>query len=286
MTCLICQQDVTQDKLFDIECHKTHKNYAIKECPSCTVKSTYPVPDIDLYYQSDTFRQAPAKLSGMFKRILINLEMRRVVDLVEPGKFLDVGVGYGDFSLALFNAGYDVVALDSAPDRPYYIEKVAEIPYKKLNYETLEIENTEYIQGRAVILRHVLEHIKDPQRFLETFLARGASYFYIAVPNASASERKTFGRYAYLWGIPFHLWHFDEHSLSVLLEKNGLKIIKTGYDTVPTVLPNVYHYLRMKNYPLWLRNIFTPNAATYALSVPLNIFFPRNVVWMVAKAEQ
>ncbi len=286
-TCLNCNKLVKINNVLEILNPDFKNPYTIFECPNCKIKKTWPIPgDLSSLYSPQIFNAPDNKLKYCFKKILNYWEIKRFIHYAKSREFLDVGAGFGEFSEVLYKMGYSVHSVDAFQERPYYIKSIPEIPYHQFNYETIEIQDPHIIKNKVVILRHVLEHIKNPHQFLQKFILNGASHFYIVVPNADSLEMKIFRQYAVLWAVPHHLWHFGRDSLKTLLTQLGLEIVILGYDTIPTIMFNIRQYFLSKKSLRLLNKILPQDSISYILSMPLNLFFPNNVVWVIAKVNK
>jgi SAM-dependent methyltransferase len=285
--CSVCGDTADFSKLFDIRDYRGTRVHSIVQCPRCRVLKTHPVPeDLASYYNTGALTSAQNPIYHRMKRVLLRQEINRIVRHSGSGSFLDLGSGYGDFSELLSDMGYSVVAADAANDRPFYVRERSDIPYVRFDYGKMQIEKPELAEGRTLVLRNVLEHVAEPDVFLDNFISAGISHVYIAVPNVSSLERKVFGEYDYSWHIPFHLWHFNSETLGALLNRVGLNVVKSGHYTIPTTVCHLYRYLVLNNYSAGTRRFFDPNGWVSALSVPLNmLFFRRNVLWVVAAVK-
>ena len=282
--CLICTKSVEYLKLYERFDTTFINKYDIVECPCCRIKKTLPVPEnlASLYSETD-FIAPQSRLYHWLKRILIRQEIKRIVKTTKARDFLDIGPGYGDFSENVSQSGYSVIAADVSPRRPYYIRHLPRIPYLRFDYEKLEMADPGRARGRVVVLRHVLEHIKEPLNFLRKLAEYKAGYVYIVVPNFGRLERTIFKNYDMLLYPPYHLWHFEKHSLQVLLERAGFEIMASGYDTIPTVWTDILLYLKHKKYPAFIIKCWEFPPLRIPLWLSLNIISLNNVVWMMAK---
>jgi hypothetical protein len=197
-----------------------------------------------------------------------------------------VGCGTGDFSAVIHRAGFPVATADSTPARPVHTQSFAAIPHYAVDFDTGQLAGGARIPSSTVILRHVLEHVRDPRRFLEGLMVAGAAAFYIVVPNAASIDRRVLGRYWALWDPPRHLWHFTAGSLQSLLEGLGLRVAASGYDTIPTVMASGYRFLRLAGAPPAVYDLLSSKGAMNTLAAPLNLLLPRNVLWVIAEASR
>jgi len=234
--CLICEQSVgAYHKILEITDYAGTQNFSIMECPACRILKTDPIPDdLGTLYEDSAFDKPQGEFHHFLKGILIRREIKRIVTATHSKGFLDMGSGHGNFSENLHKLGYSAVATDSHLQRPYYIRSIPQIPYKHFDYNKMLIEDPACVQNRTVVLRHVLEHIRDPKAFLQKFISWGAAYFYIAVPNAQSLERLIFREHNAFWHPPFHIWHYHKASMEKLLNSSGLEVIRSGHDTIPS----------------------------------------------------
>lgn len=79
----------------------------------------------------------------------------------------------------------------------------------------------------AIVLRHVIEHLRDPHAILERLSAaldpRGV--LYIATPDATAWAARVFGRRWWGYEVPRHLVVFSSGALRGAVARAGLRVI-------------------------------------------------------------
>jgi hypothetical protein len=254
-------------------------------CPSCGVKKSNCVPEnISPLYEEGTYTKSDDREFIRFlKRHLHRIEARRLSKAAVSETFCDIGCGNGDFSRYLYEIGHNIVTADATSKRPRDIEGFPEIPYIHFDYSTVTLSNPGILEDRTIILRHVLEHVKDPQKMLQILSNQGASYFYIITPNSSSLSKKVFGKFEGLWGLPYHLWHFNKKSLETLCESAGLKVMQSGYETIPVFLYSFYRFLEARKTHKFILKIFNPDSIRLLLSFPMDILSINNVVYVIAK---
>jgi Methyltransferase domain len=122
-----------------------------------------------------------------------------------------------------------------------------------------------------VVLRHVIEHVRDPR----TALARVRSLLepdglvYVATPDARAVAAKVFGRYWHGYDPPRHLFAFTCDGLKTLLASEGFELVEERWDFAPQMWTgSLRHALGRGRQPAWVTiagNDFNPLAAGPAL---------------------
>ncbi len=284
--CPICGKGELSKKYLETCDLVTREKFTLIECDFCGVKKTHPVPlDISRYYDTDVgliMRKNPGMVHLILKSILLRMELSRITKRLKIKNFLDVGCGNGDFSKMLYEAGYKVTAIDSAVEKPIHLRTI-NLPYCIINYDDYTIKDFQPVQGSLMILRHLLEHIKEPLDFMVRMRSYGAEAFYIVVPDISSLKSKFLGQYNSFLDPPRHIWHFNEKVLKIFFEKLNLEIVACGHDTIPAFVPSLYRFLRITNMPEWLYRIFEPKGSVAALSLPLDWLLPNDIIWFLVK---
>ena len=138
-------------------------------------------------------------------------------------KALDIGAGYGFFSRAALEQGFQVIAVNpaSAENRIF----------KQLNgFEPIPLFFEEVDFGRErfdlVILSQVLEHLLDPFQVLVKVrnLMKPEGVIAIAVPNVDAILIKILKSRSSFLGLPGHIIHFSRKGLSAILQRAGFDV--------------------------------------------------------------
>ncbi len=288
--CPCCGQVSAAARVTVLSSTDTAHRFAIERCGDCGVLRTTPVPeDLAPHYATDlagTMTRHDNRLFSVLRSLQLRRELRRFTRHGDPGTVLDIGCGAGDFVRILGRRGFRVIAADAGSQPPATLAGQRDIPYVRFDFETYDLQGLPDVRGPfTVILRHVLEHVRDPFACLASLRRQGARQFYIVVPNAGSIERRLLGRYWYLWDPPRHLWHFDRSSLARLCDRAGLTALGHGLGTAPTLLPSLYRYLRIHGWPAALYERFGPTSVLTALTAPVNLLVPGNVLWLVARTR-
>lgn len=287
--CAVCGRVGSRTRVRGLRATDTDGLFSIERCADCGVLRTTPVPsDLSPYYATDlaaTMYDRGSRLFAALRAIQLRRELRRLKGLGTNGALLDLGCGVGDFSGIAGEAGYSVVAADAGEQPPPLLRTRPEIRYTPFDFESYELRSRHHAGPYVVVLRHVLEHVRDPWRLLRCLQRQGARAFYIVVPNVACAERRLLGRYWYLWDPPRHLWHFDRSTLAKLGQRAGLEIVSEGAGTAPTLLPDAYRLLRVHRSPAALYRHLGPNSLLTAITSPINLLVAGNVRWLVARAR-
>ncbi len=284
--CRCCGEPSEAAHALDVASADTGEMFALERCAACGVLRTRPEPaDLAPYYATDlasTMTEPGSRFFSAIRQWQLDRELRRFTGDGDAQTVIDVGCGVGDFVLRLHGRGIPVVAADAASTPPVALAR-RDVPYVRFDFERYELDGLRARPPYTIVLRHVLEHVRDPHAFLSSLIRQGARQFYVVVPNAASRERRLLGRHWYLWDPPRHLWHFDRPSLERLCARAGLDTVRGGTDTAPTALASVYRFLCLRGAPGWLYRRFGPSSALTALTAPANLLVAGNVLWLVAR---
>jgi SAM-dependent methyltransferase len=167
----------------------------------------------------DWFRSARARRVDKLTALPSDGRRRRV---------LDVGCGDGGFLAALAARGWEchgselsVVTAQRAAHRT------------GLDIHAGSLDSAAFPPGSldAASIWHVLEHLEDPDRVLRDcarWLIPGGLLL-IAVPNVASWQARLFRGAWFHLDPPFHLYHFDPHSLAHALAQAGFEVTTVSH---------------------------------------------------------
>lgn len=150
---------------------------------------------------------------------------RQVCELRErtglrSGRVLDVGSGYGFFRVALGEAGYEHDGLEVSE----FARRVASDAHGLSTYAGTLADHWEGWESRydAVTLFDLIEHLDDPERFLEriAWVLRPGGFLGIKTPNLDCPEARVFGPHYHSLKRE-HLAFFSADSLTAAAARAG-----------------------------------------------------------------
>jgi SAM-dependent methyltransferase/predicted RNA-binding Zn-ribbon protein involved in translation (DUF1610 family) len=160
----------------------------------------------------------------LLKRFLIWIGQDLATVLPDPPRpaeswMLEIGCADGWFLKRAADRGWQVRGIEPSPEaaqrgreRGFDVRcgMFAEIPLEDESFD-------------AVASWMVLEHVADPQHFVETVyrILRTGGSFSFSVPNGGGWERRVFGRYWLGYDAPRHLQIFTPRTLRRLLHRVG-----------------------------------------------------------------
>ncbi len=220
----------------------SHEKFSIYDCQNCHLRFTYPRPDHDQlarYYDSEEYishTDANSSLINRVYKIARRFTLRGKRKLLEKicaqHQLLDVGCGTGHFISYCKRYGWNVNGVEPNELARNLAEENTNISIHK---DLAEVGNMTF---DAITLWHVLEHLPQLDQTiaqLKSLLSVDGSII-IAVPNYEAYEATIFNEYWAAYDVPRHLYHFNRDSMTHLLTKHGLKIVKA--------------------YPMWLDSFY------------------------------
>ena len=150
-------------------------------------------------------------------------EMRERVG-VGAGRVLDIGSGYGFFRVALGEAGYEHDGLEVSE----FARRIASCEYGLTTYSGTLDEHWEDWDSRydAVTLFDLIEHLADPQHFLEqvAFILRPGGVVGVKTPNIDCPEARVFGPHYHSLKRE-HLVFFSAESLTAAAQAAGFEAV-------------------------------------------------------------
>jgi len=209
--------------------------FEIYHCRNCQVRFTQNPPSetsISAYYKSEEYISHTDTSKGLINRLyrfVRNFSLNQKKKLVEKetglknGSLLDVGSGTGHFASAMKKADWKVTGLE--PD-----EGARDVASKEHSIELLpsgELFNLSEKRFNAITLWHVLEHVHDVKKYMQTFkkLLADTGRLFIAVPNYKSYDAEKYKEYWAAYDVPRHLYHFTPQTMQWLMKECGLTIV-------------------------------------------------------------
>ncbi|RDI76261.1 Methyltransferase domain-containing protein [Gaiella occulta] len=162
---------------------------------------------------------------------------------VPGGTLVEVGSATGAYLAEMRALGWDVVGIEVDPAASATARQ-----RHGLDVRTGTVEQAALPDGYAdvVVMRMVLEHVRDPRRTLSELrrVLKPGGRLLLSVPNAGSLEARLFGSAWYGWDLPRHLSHFTPASLAALLSEAGFGRVRVRHLANANNLAGSLHYRR------------------------------------------
>jgi len=159
-------------------------------------------------------------------------------------RILDIGCGYGEAMGYHIARGCEAFGVEADSN----VLKAKE----KYNYNihigafNKNIYETNYFD--YVTMDQVIEHLQDPVSQIKDIygILKPGGILIISTPNSNSLTAKLLREKWLHWHVPYHLHFFSKHSISLLAEKTGFKLIKcktiTEYSWLRMQLIHLFNY--------------------------------------------
>jgi len=272
----------------------TTKTYSVYKCQNCGLEKIEPMPsarEISLfypktYYAYNAAAKAPLNFFGRLREKIIEINYRKNVrkdlfyylasiaqkslsglplQLVQNGKFLDIGCGDGYNMHLMKKYGWDTTGFEIGKQKKvgniYYDSDINSIHFgKKFNF---------------IRVWHVLEHVPNPRKFVkkisELMTADGAVM--LGIPNTTSFNAYLFGKYWYNRDIPRHLYNYNPTNLTLLFKEYNLEPYSIRYVSAGGYIGSIQHTINTTfktNYDLINNQILF--LITYPIDILCNFF--------------
>lgn len=243
--CIICEADLPasayEKRVYDTR-FGILDDYSIKECLSCGLLQTVPVPTQDRlntlyekYYNFGGERHSryTSLRATLYESSAYKLWLKVDGDIAfhlkkGVGKLLDVGCNEGRGLEFFRDNGFEAEGLELNANAA----SVARSKGFVVHNTTLE-EFSAREQYDVIVLSNVLEHSLAPLQMLGRVysMLKPDGEVWISCPNSNSWLRTVFGRYWINWHVPFHIAHFSSDSLRELLAISKLSVVDIAQKT-------------------------------------------------------
>ncbi len=231
--CLACQ---AKGPGFYFTKANSHGSYPVYQCRSCGTAFAWPRPtpsEMERYYRDQDYHALstdealqqdeqyyPNSRSDALRMI------SRCRKLGRGPKFLDAGAGFGEFSKAAAEHGFDVMACEPNPNAgKIFRARNGFDPENHMFDDAYAARYRDFFD--VVLLSHVLEHTPDPLAVARNVhrVLRQEGIAAIAVPHFGSALSKIQGRKDMFISPPEHLNYFSRPGLVAIFEKHGFELI-------------------------------------------------------------
>lgn len=244
VSCIFCKETPTS-YWYTNTSKADGKPYRLFKCPSCAGAFVFPIPtedELSLYYRSSSnAMQANLGVDAeeeQYEKVIAEEEIfpnstidarriaQRIKQLRHQGRVLDVGCGYGFFSRALADAGFEVEAIElNETCRRIYTRMNGREPTDASFDSRFSAAHADRYD--AILFSQVLEHVpmnSDPLGSIRTVLKDGGICA-IAVPHFRSWVSRLQGKGDMFIIPPEHINFFTVKSLTELFRAGGFDVV-------------------------------------------------------------
>jgi ubiquinone/menaquinone biosynthesis C-methylase UbiE len=237
-SCLVCGHHELTQELTCKDFVATGESFDLYRCNHCSFLFTNPRPgmnEIGPYYQSDRYVSHAGdkqnfsfmyKVYDVVRDYSIHQKLKLIKSYHPSGTMMDLGCGLGYFLDGVVKDNtFKVSGVDISNEAIEYVRN-------KFGYTVHHETGLDQMPAHSfdVITQwHVLEHVhllNERMQQLKRLLTPGGTMF-IAVPNSNSWDAKHYGEFWDGYDVPRHLYHFNQKSFNLLMEKHGFKVVAT-----------------------------------------------------------
>lgn len=184
------------------------------------------------YYKSEDYISHTDSQRNLFEKayhLVRSISLKTKLKLInsfqlEDKNLLDVGCGTGDFLQTAQKNNWTVSGIE--PNA-----QAREIANGKTNKSVYEIDQLLKFKPNSfdvITLWHVLEHLPNLENHTAIFkkLLKLNGRLIIAVPNHNSYDAEYYKQFWAAYDVPRHLWHFNKASITNLVSKQKMEVIK------------------------------------------------------------
>jgi len=259
--CPVCGSQENHPFLVTNDHFLTGEKFTIQECRNCGFKFTNPRPgknEMGSYYESTDYISHNAKKSDFLSTIYkiartyaIRSKYSVVKKSTKGNNLLDIGCGTGEFLHYCTMHGFQGTGVEPGDVARDFARQNYNLDVRK-DLESIEQQGLSF---DCITLWHVLEHIHTLTDTITGIISllNPDGIIVIAVPNCNCWDAKQYKDFWAAYDLPRHLYHFNEKTFRLLMNKNGLSIQKI----IPQKLDSFYISLLSEKYKSGRQNFLS-----------------------------
>ena len=226
VSCMLCGQDGSSP-------YYVQGEWLLVRCDNCGLVYLNPRPDtaeLDRLYSKSYFINNEIQHDHTDDSVEAEVEVRlssakRIVQEISGDcSWLDIGCGSGYLLAAARSIGCDTQGIEISSWAADFGVSRLKLPIfngRLSNFYELH----DGVKFSIITMMAYLEHSRDPLNDLRVVssMLTDQGVVVIRVPDVSSFDRYWHGKKWRGWSLPFHLYHFTQHTLNMTLLKAGLK---------------------------------------------------------------
>lgn len=230
LKCPACDSSCLGDYVHSIDDDYGIEGFENSKCDNCGTIFTNPRPtkeQLDYFY--DGFPDSNGKFLSSSLNYYLNPERKKqmyenylkpLLEYRKSGKLLDFGAGTGWFMKLAEDAGFEVSGIE-------FMSKAVEAGVKHFGLTGLVQGCEDSLPKQQtydiIIANNNIEHLVDPYNFSKRVFAalKDNGLLVYTYPSADSYMFNLLGKYSYYFMNPYHLTHFTNKGIKVLVERTG-----------------------------------------------------------------
>jgi SAM-dependent methyltransferase len=263
--------------------------FNIRKCNQCLTWFVNPIPSkeqIDAVYGSEYFSGATKGFGyvdyDFDKEAMKKVFTQHILDferLILGRDMFDIGAATGYFLLLAKARGWNVSGIEISKDASQKARN------KGLDIITGTLSDTNIQRNFDVVtMWDVIEHMRNPEFEINLVnkILKPGGLLAINTPDSYSLIARILKKRWHLVVPPEHIWYFNKKSLSLLLERNGFKILKRGCVgkkfTIEYILQTLYRWQKLSIWKYLLDRV--KGKSIGQISIPINL---RDNMYILAK---
>ena len=235
--CPVCEGNTFIPFISSLDHSISREMFTLIKCKDCELVMTSPRPSndqLDKYYTSPAYTSHISTPNNIIDKIYLrarNFTLNWKLSLIKKyaptpaeKRLFDFGCGTGEFLRAAKLNGWLTVGMEPSLFARQQSDPVIRQDIQSTMKEIINDNN----RFQIITLWHVLEHVEDLnttlQELKQLLVQRGT--IFIAVPNHTSWDAKHYKQNWAGFDVPRHFWHFSMKSMTYLLEKHALNVVK------------------------------------------------------------
>ncbi len=234
--CLVCGETRTERRF-------VQRGYPVHRCIGCGLEFVTPIPsatELAAYYDRSYAVPLERYAAAGQRNAARIAELERWCPT--RGRLLEVGASYGH-SLALARErGWDALGVELSPAASAHARTQFGLTVFNCDLADAPLENASF---DAVVMWHVLEHVRNPREQLLRLAAllKPGGVLGLRVPNIASFGARAGGQWWPWMCPPAHLWFFSAATLPRLVDACGFEVMEVA--TLRGDGNNLYQYALM-----------------------------------------
>ncbi|WP_433974527.1 class I SAM-dependent methyltransferase [Tunturiibacter lichenicola] len=252
--CIVCQSTISSHLFSTWDRHYgIPGKFNIARCTSCGLVRLDPIPtatELAGFYDENYYAYEPLKSNSRLKNFVKQIFKAKIKThdplFSQPGEFLDIGCGSGDYLHVMRSRGWKVRGVEPSTFGAEEGRRAGfDIFNGTLDQAKFNTNTFEYVRSN-----HSFEHMPNPMEVLHEIhrILKPGGKVYIGIPNIDSIPYQIFGKYWWYLGAPVHTYNYTIPTIFTLLERSGFSIQKVYFNSnFASLLGSLQIYVNRNN---------------------------------------